>query len=143
MEAKAFLQQVRRLDYEIENKLIERAQWLDLGRRVSPNYSGAGGKSAGGRGGVERAAVQLGDLDRELDKMVDKLIRKKQRISSTLSRLPNAQEYEVLHLRYIQYLSLMEIADRWRVPYTNVTTIHGRALRNLQRILDEEERKNG
>ncbi len=143
MEAKAFLQQVRRLDYEIENKLIERAQWLDLGRRVSPSYSGAGGKGSGGRGGLERAAVQLGDLDRELDKLVDKLIRKKQRISSTLSKLPNAQEYEVLHLRYIQYLSLMEIADRWRVPYTNVTTIHGRALRNLQRILDEEEKRDG
>ena len=48
----------------------------------------------------------------------------------------NATEYDVLHKMYVQFLTLDEVAARKGKSYSWVTTMHGRALQDVQKILD-------
>ena len=71
--------------------------------------------------------------------LVDKLIDTKKEVIQTIERLQSPIEYNVLHLRYIQYKSLQEVADKYGKEYGWATTTHGRALKSLQVILDKEK----
>ena len=64
------------------------------------------------------------------------MIEEKKKATQTIEKLYSPTEYRILHMRYIQYISLTDIADKMNRDYTWVTTTHGRALKHLQNILD-------
>ena len=80
------------------------------------------------------------DIEAEIDAQIDKFIDIKKDVLSVIESVNSATEYMILHMRYIQYIKLKDIALEWDEEYTNITTAHGRALASVQRIL--EERKN-
>jgi DNA-directed RNA polymerase specialized sigma subunit len=63
----------------------------------------------------------------------------KKEVIQTIEQLDSATEYNVLHMRYIQYFSLQEIADHYNKEYGWVTTVHGRAIKSVQVVLDRKE----
>lgn len=138
MEAKEFLKQVEKLDSQIKNKLIEQQQWRDIALGITANMDGERVQSSGAKSKMGNAVERCVDMEQEIDSLVDKLIDTKKEVIQAIERLPSATEYNLLHLRYIQYIPLIEIADMWNTEYTNVTTAHGRALKSLQKILDEK-----
>lgn len=146
MQAKDFLKQVNKLDKMIENKLIEKKQWMDVALNVT-----SGGKSIKINGTLHNmdkvqasknpqkmadAINKYIDLEKEIDACVDKLIETKTEVVKTIEQLSPA-EYDLLHKVYIQYMSFQEVALIHNRSYTSITTLHGRALASLQRILDE------
>ena len=50
----------------------------------------------------------------------------------------NPQLFEENKLKNEIRLRLVEIADMWGVEYTNITTTHGRALKNVQDLLNKK-----
>lgn len=139
MNAKAYLDQIEKLDTMIQNKLIERKQWRDIALGVTANSDGERVQASGRPSKMADAVDRCVDIEAEIDALVDKLVDSKREIIATIEQL-NATEYDVLHKRYIQHLSYYEIADAKCRDYNWVTTIHGRALKSVQAILDE--RKN-
>jgi hypothetical protein len=79
------------------------------------------------------------DMEAEIDRMVDKLIDMKREAVAILEKMDNPYCYRLLHARYIQYIPLKDIADKWGTEYTNITSAHGRALAQVQRIMDGED----
>ena len=67
---------------------------------------------------------------------VEKLIAEKKKVVRTIEELYSPTEYRVLHMRYIQYISLADIAEKMNKDYTWVTTVHGRAVKHVQDLLD-------
>lgn len=139
MKAKDYLDQVEKLDTIIKNKLIERAQWRDVALGVTARSDGERVQASGSKNKLGDAVAKAVDIEAEIDALVDKLIDAKKEITATIELL-NATEYDVLHMRYIQHLSYTDIADAKCRDYNWVTTVHGRALKNVQAILDERER---
>ena len=76
------------------------------------------------------------DLEKEINALIDRLIDLKQEIIRTIELL-NATEYDVLHKRYIQGMTFDEIGAAKHKSKSWATTVHGRALQNLNLILDE------
>ena len=62
----------------------------------------------------------------------------RQEVIKTIEQLP-AIEYDVLHKIYVQYKEFYEIADAMKKSYSWVTTIHGRGLAKVQKIIDNSE----
>jgi DNA-directed RNA polymerase specialized sigma subunit len=85
---------------------------------------------------MANAVERCVDMEAEIDSLVDELVDKKKEVIQTIEQLDSATEYNVLHMRYIQYMSLQEIADHYRREYGWATTTHGRALAKVQAILD-------
>lgn len=139
MEAKEFLKQPERLDLRIKNKLIEKQQWKDIALGITANMDGERVQSSSNsKSKMAEAIIKCVDMEAEIDSLIDELIDTKKNVIQTIEQLDSATEYNVLHMRYIQYLSLQEIADKYNRDYGWVTTTHGRALKSVQEILDRK-----
>jgi DNA-directed RNA polymerase specialized sigma24 family protein len=137
-EAQIYLEQVEKLDAIIANKLIEKQQWKDIALGITANMDGERVQSSGAKDKMASAVERCVDTEAEIDSLVDKLIDTKKDVIQTIEKLYSPTEYKLLHLRYIQYIPLEDIADMWGVPYTNITTAHGRAVKHVQAIRDKK-----
>ncbi len=136
MRAKEYLSQVEKLDVMIQNKLIEKAQWMDIALGITANMSGEKVQSSGVKSKMAEAVEKCVDMEAEIDKLVDRLIEVKKDVVATIEQVDNPTEYDVLHKRYIQRMDLQEIADAYGKEYGWATTTNGRALKSVQAILD-------
>ena len=133
-ETHRYLEQVERLDAIIENKLIEKQQWKDIALGITAKMDGERVQSSGAKDKMASAVEKCVDIEAEIDSLVDKLIDTKKEVIQTIEQLYSPTEYKLLHMRYIQYIPLETIADMWGVPYTNITTTHGRAVKHIEAI---------
>ena len=133
-ETHVYLEQVERLDAIIKNKLIEKQQWKDIALGITANMDGERVQSSGAKNKMANAVDRCVDMEAEIDSLIDKLIDTKKEVIQTIERLDSPTEYKLLHMRYIQYIPLETIADLWNVPYTNITTTHGRAVKHVEAI---------
>ena len=142
MDAKHFLKQVEMLDTRIKNKLIEQQQWRDIALGITANMDGERVSSSGGsKSKMADAIDKCVDMESEIDGLIDALVDVKQSVIKTIEQLDSPTEYDILHKRYIQFLTLQEIADVYGRDYTTITTTHGRALKNVQNLLNGVEVK--
>lgn len=138
-EAQIFLEQVEKLDSVIKNKLIEKEQWREIALGITASMDGARVQSSGAKSKMANAVEKCVDIEAEIDSLVDNLIDLKKEVVQTIEKLRSATEYNVLHMRYIQFKSLQGIADHYGKDYGWATTTHGRALKNVQAVLEEEK----
>jgi hypothetical protein len=136
LEAKDFLRQVKSIDLRITNKLIEQKQWMDIALGITANMDGERVQSSGSQSKMADAVTRCVDMEQEIDALVDKLVDTKREVIRVIERLDSPTEYDVMHRRYIQFQSLQEIADHYKMEYGWATTVHGRALKNVQKIID-------
>ena len=142
---RAFLNQLEKLDKIIENKLIEKEQWKSIAFGLS-----AGGdsvkikgewhmmekvQSAGNPQKMADAIARYVDIEKEIDQTIDRLIDIKKDVTNVIEQL-NPTEYDLLHKVYVQHITLYEVSVLLDKSYSWVTTVHGRALKNVKRILD-------
>lgn len=136
MDAKAYLSQVKKLDAQIRNKLIEKQQWKDIALGITANMDGERVQSSGRKSKMADAIDKLVDTESEIDSLVDKLIDTKKEVIQTIEELDSPIQYDVLHCCYIQFLSYQEIADKYGKDYEWVKQAHKRGIRNVRAILD-------
>ena len=136
MNAKTYLKQLEKLDTIINNKMIERTQWKEIALGVTAHSEGERVQSSGSQQKMADAVDRCVDMEREIDDLVDRLVDLKRDVTSVIEQLPVA-EYDVLHKLYIQHMTLYDVAEAKGKTYSWVTSIHGRALKNVQNILDE------
>lgn len=138
VDAKSYLKQVEMLDTRITNKLIEQQQWRDIAMGITASIGGERVQSSGSQQKMADAINRCVDMEAEINGLIDALIDTKKDVIATIEKLYSATEYNVLHKRYIQHLSLQDIADDYERDYTWATTTHGRALKNVQNILNQQ-----
>ena len=135
-EAQIYLEQVEKLDARIRNKLIEQRQWRDIALGITANMEGERVQSSGAKSKMADAINKCVDMEAEIDSLIDILVDTKKEVIQTIEQLDSAIEYNVLHMRYIQFKTLQEIADHYGYEYGWATTTHGRALKNVQENLE-------
>lgn len=153
MKAKEYLQQLEQLEYLIENKKQEREQWRMMAMSSTAGAAADTGVRVQTSGNKQRMAdaiiesVYIGD---EIEQAIAQALIKRQEIISHIEML-NADAYNILHKRYVgivekdksgkkktRRLTLQEIADEAGKSYSLITTIHGSALKELQKIINAE-----
>jgi len=135
LKAKEYLRQLKMLDRLIENKLAEKEQWKAMATSTTQQLTADRVQTSGNPQKMADAVCKIIEIEAEIDAFVDKLIDTKRDVISTLERL-NPTEYDLLHKVYVQFFTFEEVADKKGKSYSWVTTVHGRALKNVQRILD-------
>ena len=137
---KRFLNQIKKLDKLIENKLAEKEQWkliasgttIQLKERV---------QSSSNQQKMADAVVRYVDIESEINACIDSLVSKKKDVISVIEQL-DVTEYDILHKVYVQYLSLYDVAEIYDKSYSWVTSVHGNALKNVREILDAREMRD-
>lgn len=139
MDAKEFLKQVGKIDRTIKNKMIEVEQWKRIACGISAPTMGERVQSSGSKQKMADAVSRYIDLEADINAEIDRLVDKKREIISVIEQLPEL-EYDLLHRLYIQKESFWDAADAYDMSYSGVTTLHGRALKHVQKIIDERVR---
>lgn len=137
-KAQEFLEQVYKLDAMIENKKAEAERWRGVALGVTSRSEGERVQSSGSQQKMADAVCSFVDLETETNDLIGGLAAKKLEIIRTIEQL-NATEYDVLHKRYIQGMTFDEIGAAKGKSKSWATTVHGRALQSLNKILDELE----
>ena len=135
LDAKEFLNQVKKLDLQIKNKLIEKQQWKDIALGITSNMDGERVQSSGKKSKMAEAIDRCVDMEADIDRLVDKLIDTKKEVIEVIEQLDSPTQYDVLHMIYIQGKSLQEVADSYGMSYDWAATTHGRALKNVRIIM--------
>lgn len=138
-EAQVYLEQVEKLDVLIECKQIEKQQWHDLALSITASMGGERVQASGSQSKMANAVTKCLGTEDDIAEVVDRLIATKRDVLHTIEQVENPTEYKVLHMRYIQHLSLKTIADRYGSDYTWATTCHGRALKSVEDILQQRK----
>lgn len=134
--AQIFLERVEKIDTLIENKLMEQRQWRELAECITANMDGERVQSSSTiTSKMANAVLNCVAMEDEIAEAVDRLIAEKKDVTQTIEKLYSPTEYKILHMRYIQHISLTDIADRLDKEYTWVTTTHGRALKSVEKLI--------
>lgn len=137
MNARAYLEQVEKIDKLIQNKKYEHEQWESIAEGTSVSSDGERVQSSGEMHKMENAAIMAVELENE----INRLKKQKAEIIATIETL-SANSYDILHKKYIQHLSLGEIADKYGYAWSTIKNKHREALNQLQKVLDKRS-KNG
>lgn len=134
MTAKEYLEQIKHNECIIQNKQIERKYWLDMATGTTANTDGIRVQSSGGGHAMENQIIEVAMIDAEVDKLKKEIAD----IIKTIQKL-STEEYDFLHKVYVQHRTLKEVQTMTGMSYSWATTTHGRALQNLQKLLDEKK----
>ena len=135
-DAQKYLERVEKADAVIANKLVEQQMWRDLALGITANMGGERVQSSGDASKMAEAINKCVDVEAEINVLIDRLIDTKKDVIQTIEQLDSPIEYNILHMRYIQFKDLQSIADHYKREYGWATTTHGRAIANVQRILE-------
>ena len=138
MNAKEFLRQVKKLDRLIENKMIEVQQWKEIAENTTATLSGERVQSTHNPHKIADAIGRYIDLESEIKRDIDDLIAAKKDVISVIEQL-EADEYDVTHKIYVQFLTYDETAYVCKQSKSWVTTTHGRAVKHVQDILNRRK----
>lgn len=135
MRAEEYLLNISKIDKLIENKIAEMENWKAIAMGTTAYSEGDRVQSTSAKEKMADAVARYLDMEAEVNAEIDRLIDTKQEVISTIEKL-KIDEYDVLHKIYVQGKSLKEVAaDRHR-SYSWARGKRGRALANLQKILD-------
>lgn len=137
-EAQQYLAQVEKIETIIKNKLIEQRQWKDIALGITANMGGERVQSSGSRSKMADAIEKCVDVEAEINELIDRLIDTKKEVIQTIEQLDNPTFYNILHHRYIQYKPLWKIAEDYDKDYGWIKTNHGRAVAEVQKIMDRK-----
>lgn len=151
MKAREYLQQVQKLDSMIANKLEEAEYWRSIAKGTTAHSESEKVQTSGNKQKMEDAICKYLQKEDEINADIDKLADIRQEIIETIELLP-VSEYNLLYKKYVGkptkqsddtleviYLTLEEIASDMNKSYRWVTSVHGRALANVQKILNERK----
>ena len=137
-EAQIYLEQVEKLDSIIKNKLIEQRQWKDIALGITASMDGERVQSSGAKNKMANAVEKCVDMESEIDSLIDKLIDIKKDVIQTIETLYSPMEYNVLHMRFIQFKTLQEIADHYGRDYDWAKDTSKRGCSHVQAILNKK-----
>lgn len=134
--AKAFFQQVRNIDKQIDVKYQQLERWKTLATKVTPTLSGAGGGS-GGESRIENCVAKIVEVKEELEADIAKYTEMAREANAKINGLRDEKQRRCLDSFYLQGKSFEEIAEEMNYSVPGVKKLRNLALR----AVDENEKK--
>lgn len=133
MDARVYLENYETISYKIKNKesLVER--WKDVAQGSTGASDGERVQSSGSKEKMANAVVNYSDLEEE----IESLKRERKAILDNIEKLKGRQ-YDLIYKHYVMGVMIKTIASQCGMSESWGTTTHSRALRSMQKILDEE-----
>lgn len=137
-EVKEYLYQIKKLDRMINNKLNELEKWKSVCEYPNvPAYGLEKVQSSGGK--MTFALENYIIVESEIQEAIQELMEVKRDVIGTIEELP-LPEYEVLYEKYVNFKDFQEIADKMDKSYSWTTSVHGRGLVSIRKILQGREK---
>ena len=129
---KEYLRQLSRLEVCIEqrqeelNRLRELigGRAVDYGERVQTSASADG---------IPNELIRRAELEADISRKIERFLKLRHKIINEIQSLDNAVYVKILYMRYVEYKSLDEIAEKMNYSYVHMKRLHGSALLEFKR----------
>ena len=132
MEAKAYLEQARNINIQIDSKLEQVSALRRLAIKASSTLSPVPPSGTPDPHRLEKTITRMMDMEHEVDEDIDHLVELKADIMKAISRVPDARERVVLELRYLAFKDWASIADAVGLHIRQVYRLHDEALKHIE-----------
>lgn len=137
IKAQNFLDQIVKIDTIIENKQSEVERWKERATSITAPTDSERVQNSGSLQKMADAVCEYVKLEEE---DIRQLFKERRYIISIIEQL-SITEYKLLYNIYVLQLNFDEAAEELEKSRSWVNSQHGRALQNVQRILDSEKVK--
>lgn len=134
MTAKQYLRQIRDLDKQVSSKLEQIEVLRALAEKVTTTLSPTGGGGKGNKDKTGDLVVKLSDLTKELDDDVDRYVTLKSKTIHMLDSLEDGRYKYILYQYYLNHNTFEQIAVDLNCSYRWVTSLHGQALIEFDKV---------
>ena len=138
MDTKQYLEQIHRLDKQIQNKLSEIYQLKTMACSVSVSNDSERVQTSVRNDKLEKVVAKIVDMERETDSLVDTFIEKRNHIINQIDKIENTDYYHILSMRYVGNNTYEEIAKNTNWSIRKVFSLHGKALQEFERLYGNE-----
>jgi len=138
MTAKKYLSRIRHIDDIIRSKLEVVNRLRELSTKVGSTITTKDKVQAPYESKIETIIAKIVDLERSIDDDIDKLIDIKKEVMQKIDALQNNDYKLLLALRYLSLYSWEEIAVKMHFTYRWTLAVHGRALHEIEKLLNDE-----
>ena len=132
MTAKEYMEQARYLDMQINSKIEQIRNLNELATKATTVYSDMPHSPNRNTSRMEETVVNIIDLDRD----IDALVNLKREIMRVVNRIESAEYKTILEMRYLQFKKWEQIALLMSTDLRWVYRMHGRALNEVQKIIN-------
>lgn len=132
MTTKDYLNQISRLNRMINNKLTEIAQLRELSCSISAVKNEERVISSSDPDKIGATYAKIDEMERNLDRMIDEYIDKKNTIIGQIDRIENEDYYNVLFSRYIEKKTFEVIATEMKYSWRQIIRLHGKSLKAFE-----------
>lgn len=136
MTAKEYLTRLTVMDDAINRKQQRLETLRSVALNTSPNYSTEAVQRTREKNPLEKIMAKVIDLDREIDSDIDALVDLKAEVWEQLDKMEDEVQKTILWLRYAERKTWSNIAATVYFTSRYVYKLHGRALENLDKILN-------
>ena len=127
---KEFLNQYRNAEREIAIKLDEIVRLREMATKVTQVLTPD--KVKGGmENRREESIAKIVDMEKEIGASIDNLKKIREQVECAINAIPDANQRDVLRLRYLNGKTWEQIAVQLEFSYQWVCKLHGRALQNI------------
>lgn len=128
METKQYLNQIERLEKQIQNKLSEIYQLKTMACSVTVSKETDRVQTSPDKDRLGSTVAKIVDLEKETDKLVDEFVDKRNHIIGQIDSMENVDYYHILSLRYVSRNTFDDIANKTGWSIRQTFRIHGQAL---------------
>lgn len=135
MKAKEYLGKAYRLDQRINSKLDQVASLNELATKATSTLSDMPKNPNKAISTMENTICKIIDLQDEINRDIDRLVDLKTEIVTTIKNIENKEYQTLLEKRYLCFDTWEQIAVDMNYSIRWVHNIHGKALKELSKII--------
>jgi hypothetical protein len=139
MTADEFLKQIERADTLIDSKLSELYRLRCLVTSITVPTDREAIQTSGVSDKVGNTVAKIVDLENEIDDMIDEYIDTRNKCIGVIEQLADTLQYKVIHMRYVEYKSYVEIEDELNYSHQWIMEVRRNALREIERIINSPD----
>lgn len=140
MKAKEYLQQLKRLDTLIDQKIKELDELRSMSTVGAVDYSTERVQSSHSQDApFVRIVHKIIELEQEINSEIDTFVDKKHRIINQIQKLKNPDYISLLFKRYVEFKKFETIAIEMNYTYQYILNMHGYALKSFEEIMKTDE----
>lgn len=140
MKAKDYLKLLKKYDILIDAKTEKIQRLKALAERTTKTFSDTGNVQTSYKNDVlEDSVIKIMELQKELNVEVKEMLEVQENIEKMINNLKNNNYCEILYKRYVYKYTWEKIAVEMNYNITWVQVLHGRALAEIQKVLDKKE----
>lgn len=134
-DAEKYLQQIERLDAQIEIKLEEKTRLKEMALKTTSAPKEIPFSSGGKQDQFTDIMAKIGDLETEIDRLVDR----RADIVGTIQSVENTNQMKTLYKHYAQGKNLRQVASEIDKSYRQTCYIHRAGLATISKIIGRKD----